>query len=80
MNEICNVNWLPIHNINSSDINELLKRVSSDVDLSRCAKWKNSCNSQVVIQSPNYFYKIYEEDCYDGKYVCEIREALGQIY
>ena len=57
-----------------------MKRVSSDVDLSRCAKWKNSCNSQVVIQSPNYFYKIYEEDCYDGKYVCEIREALGQIY
>ena len=57
-----------------------MKCVSGDVDLSRCAKWKNSCNSQVVIQSPNYFYKIYEEDRYDGKYVCEIREVLGQIY
>lgn len=42
-------------------------------------KWKNFAH-QVVIQTPKYFYKLYEEYTYEGFLNCKIREILADIY
>lgn len=42
-------------------------------------KWKNSC-SQVVIETPKYFYKIYQNTGAFSDFNTLIREKLGEIY
>lgn len=50
-----------------------------DSDPSQWVKWKNYAN-QVVVQSPNYFYKMYQTDIQNGEFICDIRNALAEIY
>lgn len=42
-------------------------------------KWKNYSN-QVVIETQNYFFKIYQEDTRVGKFILRVREELAKIY
>lgn len=42
-------------------------------------KWKNYSN-QVVIETQNYFFKIYQEDTHVGKFILRVREELAKIY
>ena len=42
-------------------------------------KWKNYQN-QVVIQTEDYFYKLYQVDHQGGEFHCLIREKLAEIY
>lgn len=42
-------------------------------------KWKNYSN-QVVIETQNYFFKIYQEDIHVGKFILRVREELAKIY
>ena len=49
--------------------------ISSD----KMIKWKNE-NNQVTFESDKYYYKLYEEEIYTGKYNNEIRLKLADIY
>ena len=43
-------------------------------------KWKSTNGSQVVIQTPDFFYKVYETAYSVGVFECAIREKLAEIY
>lgn len=43
-------------------------------------KWKSTNGSQVVIQTPDFFYKVYEAAYSVGVFECAIREKLAEIY
>lgn len=42
-------------------------------------KWKTYDN-QVVVRSPNYYYKIYQNDRTAGTFFAKVREKLAEIY
>lgn len=76
--------WMPFVTPTESDqtFNQFLSIITSlenSSDTSSWVKWKNFSN-QVVIQTPNYFYKLYEEWIYEGFLSCKIREILADIY
>lgn len=65
----------------SSTFNKFINSIIQldESDPSHWTKWKNYAN-QVVIEAPNYYYKLYQNDIQAGEFYCEIREALSQIY
>ena len=49
------------------------------VSNSSLTKWKTYDN-QVVVRSPNYYYKIYQNDRTAGTFFAKAREKLAEIY
>ena len=56
----------------------------NQIDSTECSswsKWKSDAdNHQIVIRTPQYYYKVYETDYQSGMFTCEVREKLAQIY
>lgn len=69
------LNWAPI-----KDPNYLIQAIYS-IDDSRdnWVKWKNYAN-QVVVQTNDYFYKVYNDDLKFGLFLLKIRTELTNIY
>ena len=57
----------------------LITRLDNNSNPDLWVKWKNFSH-QVVIETPNFFYKLYEEYNYEGFLNCKIREILAEIY
>lgn len=71
--------WTPVQAVNPEWL-DLINRIDY-TESSQWTKWKsNADNHQVVIKTPNYYYKVYNVDFQSGLFLCEIREKLGEIY
>ena len=57
----------------------LIKQLDDDSSPDLWTKWKNYTN-QVVISTPNYYFKFYEDDYASGTFFAEIRMKLAEIY
>lgn len=58
---------------------QFIKSLDPSNDLNLWVKWKNY-NNQVVIKTPEYYYKVYVSDIEHGMFSSIIREELGKIY
>lgn len=58
---------------------DLIRKLDNDTSPDIWTKWKNYAN-QVVIETPHYFYKIYQSDVGVGSFYALIREKLAEIY
>lgn len=78
-----NENWEPFSlNKNQSYFEkfiDVVKKMDNNVSTDLWVKWKSQ-NSQIVLETPNYYFKIYNEDFSCGEFFCLIREKLGEIY
>ena len=57
----------------------LVKNLDKNSSPDLWTKWKNYTN-QVVIGTPNYYFKFYEDDYTSGTFFAEIRLKLAEIY
>lgn len=57
----------------------LVKELEDGQNNDIMVKWKSDCN-QVVIETPSWFYKIYEHNPITEAFNIKIREKLGEIY
>lgn len=57
----------------------VVKQLDDDSSPDLWTKWKNYTN-QVVIGTPNYYFKFYEDDYASGTFFAEIRLKLAEIY
>ena len=78
------INWQPFNTETKSSYTfnqfiDVVKTLDNDTSPDVWVKWKNYSN-QVVIETPNYYYKMYQNDLQAGTFLVEIREALGKIY
>lgn len=73
--------WTPVSvNSDFDSMLDLINQMDSS-ETSQWTKWKsNADNHQIVIHTPDYYYKVYNVDYQSGMFVCEIRERLGEIY
>lgn len=63
-----------------SQLIDFVKHLDNDtISTDLWTKWKNSAN-QIVIETPNYFFKLYNGSGLDAEYLCHVREKLGEIY
>ena len=58
---------------------DLVKNLDENSSPDLWTKWKNYTN-QVVIGTPNYYFKFYEDDYTSGTFFAEIRLKLAEIY
>ena len=58
---------------------ELIKELEHGRNKDIMVKWKSECN-QIVIETPSFFYKIYENHPIKDAFNIKIREKLGEIY
>ena len=77
-------NWSPFlkQTQSSSTFNQFLdiiKQMDNDSSPDLWFKWKNFTN-QVVIETPNYYFKLYEDFYNTGCFLYEIRKNLADIY
>lgn len=64
----------------TSSLISLINQIDS-TECSSWSKWKSDAdNHQIVIRTPDYYYKVYETDYQSGMFTCEVREKLAQIY
>lgn len=62
------------------DIINIVKQLDDgNISTDLWTKWKNYAN-QIVIETPNYFFKIYNDSSFSAEYLAHIREKLGEIY
>lgn len=86
-NLIINDNWFESNIIDQSEsiqkfLQPLLKLQDKMIDCQHIVKWKTNycdCASQIVIQTNNYYYKIYESTLCNST-VHQIRQELCKIY
>lgn len=86
-NLILNDNWFQesLQNISQSMqqfLKPILQLQDKHIDSNHIVKWKTNycdCASQVVIQTNNYYYKIYESTLCNSTYH-QIRQELCKIY
>lgn len=81
---ILNSEWTPFLAKDRASITfdkflDLIKQLDNNTSLNLWTKWKNYAN-QVVIETPNYYFKLYEDDYLCGSFWSAIRVALGEIY
>lgn len=83
MNEIIKSNdWLIL---SSEDYNQFqyfidqIKELDDSEDINHWVKWK-SYDNQVVLQTRNFFFKIYKNDLLCGKFLTILRKELSKIY
>lgn len=83
MNEIIKSNdWLIL---SSEDYNQFqyfidqIKELDDSEDINHWVKWK-SYDNQVVLQTRNFFFKIYKNDLLCGKFLTILRKELIKIY
>ena len=76
-------NWMPFlsedRNPTFDEFIDLIKKMDSNTSPDVWVKWKNYSN-QVVIETPHYFYKIYNTDYTAGLFFSLVREKLAEIY
>lgn len=58
---------------------DYIKRLDPSNDINCWLKWKNY-NNQVVIKTPNFYYKVYVDDLEHGTFSSYIREELAKLY
>lgn len=58
---------------------DIIKSIDDNTSPDLWVKWKNY-SYQVVIETPKYFYKIYQEDPISGEFIVKIRNELAKIY
>lgn len=84
-NSLLNVaEWTPFLTENRASITfdkflDLIKQLDNDTSPDLWTKWKNYAN-QVVIATPNYYFKLYEDDYLCGSFWSLIRSTLAEIY
>ena len=72
------VNWV---NCDSTESNTLVNAICrlDDSDVNSWVKWK-SYQHQIVVQTDEYYYKVYNEDIKHGSFNLAIRRALAELY
>lgn len=83
-NLILSSDWTPFLNKDKEAITfdrflDLIKQLDDDTSPDLWVKWKNY-SYQVVIETPAYFYKIYQEDPVGGEFIIKLRKELAKIY
>lgn len=58
---------------------DLIKQLDENSSPDLWVKWKNYAN-QVVIETPSYYFKLYEDDYLCGSFWSLIRSTLSEIY
>ena len=81
---VLNSEWTPFLIENRASITfdkflDLIKQLDNNSSPNLWTKWKNYAN-QVVIETPNYYFKLYEDDYLCGSFWSLIRSTLGEIY
>ena len=83
MNEIAILdhNWIPFSADNNT-FQQFIGIIESfdETNATNWIKWKNSIPNQVVIETSNYFYKIYQTKTNDDMFIRYIRHALAKLY
>ena len=81
MNKIIKSNdWLIL---SSEDYNQFqyfidqIKELDDSEDINHWVKWK-SYDNQVVLQTRNFFFKIYKNDLLCGKFLTTLRKELSK--
>lgn len=72
------VNWV---NCDSTESNALVNAICKldDSDVNSWVKWK-SYQHQIVVQTDEYYYKVYNEDIKYGSFNLTIRRAFAELY
>ena len=72
------VNWV---NCESGESNPLITAICKldDSDINDWVKWK-AYQHQIVVQTNDYYYKVYNEDIKHGSFNLVIRQALADLY
>lgn len=78
------IEWQPFNTENKASITfnqfiDIVKQLDNNTSPDLWLKWKNYAH-QVVIETPNYFYKIYQDLFSSGEFFAQIREAMGKVY
>jgi len=82
MNELCEWQKFLTDNPNDNPFDrfiDLLKQLDNNTSPDLWVKWKNYSH-QVVIETPSYYYKIYQEDPKSGQFIIKVRNELAKIY
>lgn len=58
---------------------DIIQSINDNTSPDLWVKWKNYAY-QVVIETPAYFYKIYQEDPVSGEFIVKVRNELAKIY
>jgi len=77
-------NWTPFLKNNQSSYTfdqflDIIKQMDNESSPDLWFKWKNFAN-QVVIETPNFYFKLYEDFYNTGCFLYEIRRNLAEIY
>ena len=77
-------NWTPFLKNNQSSYTfdqflDIIKQMDNESSPDLWFKWKNFVN-QVVIETPNFYFKLYEDFYNTGCFLYEIRRNLAEIY
>ena len=81
---ILNSEWTPFLTEDRASVTfdkflDLIKQLDNNTSPDLWTKWKNYAN-QVVIETPNYYFKLYEDDYLCGSFWSLIRSTLAEIY
>ena len=83
MNEIIISNdWLILSSVDYNQFQyfiDQIKELEDSEDINHWVKWKYYDN-QVVLQTRNFFFKIYKNDLLCGKFITTLRKELSKIY
>lgn len=82
MNEL--TTWLPFNTETNASgafnqFIDLIQNLDNNTSPDLWFKWKNHAQ-QVVIETPNYYYKLYQNLYSSGEFLAQIREAIGKVY
>jgi hypothetical protein len=77
-------NWTPFSSNDRASVTfnrflDIIKQMDNNTSPDIWMKWKNYAN-QVVIETPNYYFKLYEDDYLCGSFWSKIRLELAEIY
>ena len=72
--------WSTCVSLNNDNFSQLLATIATEWDEdSPLLKWKSHDN-HVVVQTDQYFYKMYQKDISAGTFPALIRESLAKVY
>lgn len=77
-------NWTPFLSNDRASVTfnqflDIIKQMDNNTSPDIWTKWKNFAN-QVVIETPNFYFKLYEDFYNTGCFLYEIRRNLAEIY
>lgn len=78
------IEWQPFNTENKASVTfnqfvDIIKELDNGSSPDLWFKWKNYAH-QVVIETPNYYFKIYQDLFSTGEFFAQVREAIGKVY